>query len=158
MYEISYRRLTAVKITGASFLFILAGFLLMYALSDEGLGIFESIYYASGMVLSFWFFGPVFIRSVYLIFTNPTLLKLNEMYITARNGTQIFWKDIKKIELHQSSFSKIVQFVPPQYRVHLHDGQFLDLNTYNMLTNNELLHYHKLLQQAWNENKHKTLC
>ena len=95
-------------------LIIISGcFLLVYALTGDNLGIAEAIYYASGMLIGFWFVGPQLILMLRFSFSKKPLFSYDHIHIVLNDGTLIPWSSIQKIELHESSMNKWAQSVPP---------------------------------------------
>lgn len=150
MHSISYRRKLAFMKAMAALLLIAGCFLLVYALTEDNLGLAEAIYYASGMLIGFWFFGPQLIRLLSLTFFKRPLFSYDHNNIVLKDGTLIPWSSIKKIELHESSMNKWVQSVPPFYRLTLKNREHVDLNTYHVLSKEELSETLKTLRRVHN--------
>lgn len=150
MYSISYRRKLAFIKAMAALLLIAGCFLLVYALTEDNLGLAETLYYISGMLIGFWFFGPQLIRLLSLTFFKRPLLTYDKKNIVLMNGTLVPWSEIKKIELHDSSINKWMQAVPPYYRLELKNREHVDINTYHVLSTDELNRTLKLLRQFLN--------
>ncbi|WP_160032395.1 hypothetical protein [Paenibacillus sp. An7] len=150
MQSISYRRKLAFGKAMASLILISACFVLVYALTEDSLGIGEAIYYASGMLIGFWFFGPQFIRLLILTFFKRPLFSYDQNNIVLNDGTLIPWSSIQKIELHDSSMNKWVQSIPPFYRLKLKNREHVDINTYHVLSTDELNSTLKTLRRVHN--------
>ncbi|WP_211747021.1 DUF5381 family protein [Paenibacillus sp. Marseille-Q4541] len=150
MQSISYRRKLAFIKAAATFLLIAGCFLLVYALTGDNLGPAETLYYISAMVIGFWFFGPYFIILTGLIFSNTTLFQYDNKNIVLRNGTLIPWSSVNKIELHESSMNKWLQSVPPFFRLELKNNSHVDINTYHVLSSEELNKTLKTLRRVHN--------
>ncbi|WIV20043.1 hypothetical protein QPK24_04820 [Paenibacillus polygoni] len=138
MHSISYRRKLAFGKAMAALIIISGCFLLVYALTGDNLGIAETIYYASGMLIGFWFVGPQLIVMLRFSFSKKPLFSYDHNHIVLNDGTLIPWSSIQKIELHESSMNKWVQSVPPFYRLKLKNREHVDINTYHVLSTNEL--------------------
>lgn len=150
MQSISYRRKLAFGKAMASLILISGCFLLVYALTEDNLGIAETFYYISGMLIGFWFFGPQLIRLLSLTFFKRPLFSYDQNNIVLKDGTIIPWSSIQKIELHESSMNKWVQSVPPFYRLKLKNKEHVDINTYHVLSTDELKRTLKLLRRVHN--------
>lgn len=150
MHSISYRRKLAFGKAIAALVIISGCFLLVYALTEDNLGIAEAIYYASGMLIGFWFAGPQLILMLRFSFSKEPLFSYDHKNIVLKDGTIIPWSSIQKIELHHSSMNKWVQSVPPFYRLKLKNKEQVDINTYHVLSNDELKSTLKTLRRVHN--------
>ena len=150
MQSISYRRKLAFKKAMAALILISGCFLLVYALTEDNLGLAETIYYASGMLIGFWFIGPQLILMLRFSFSKKPLFSYDHNNIVLKDGTLIPWNSIKKIELHESSMNKWVQSVPPFYRLKLKNREHVDINTYHVLSKEELSETLKTLRRVHN--------
>ncbi|WIV20044.1 hypothetical protein QPK24_04825 [Paenibacillus polygoni] len=150
MQSISYRRKLAFGKAMSTLILISGCSVLVYALTEDNLGIGEAIYYASGMLIGFWFFGPQLIRLLSLTFFKKPLFSYDQNHIALNDGTLIPWSSIQKIELHESSMNKWVQSVPPFYRLKLKNKEQVDINTYHVLSTDELKRTLKTLRRVHN--------
>ncbi|MBD7970609.1 hypothetical protein [Paenibacillus gallinarum] len=150
MHSISYRRKLAFGKAMAALIIISGCFLLVYALTGDNLGIAEAFYYATGMLIGFWFVGPQLILMLRFSFSKKPLFSYDHNNIVLKDGTLIPWSSIQKIELHESSMNKWVQSVPPFYRLKLKNREHVDINTYHVLSTDELNRTLKQLRRVHN--------
>ncbi|MCM3174354.1 hypothetical protein [Paenibacillus sp. MER 99-2] len=151
--SITYQRKTVLLKAACGIILILISLILIVASSHENTGLSRTIYYSSSAILGFWFFGPLLMNMVLLLFTKRVLVSWDKTNVKLRSGELIPWTEIRKIDIHRTRMSKWVQSVPPSYSLTLSGGKQVIINTYHALTNREFTHYFKILKSSWKANK-----